>query len=210
MKPDQVYYFVLATLGLSVGSVTYSNQPDTPNALVTVYDEGEIVNVHNTVMAAKYQAIVRVARNTANATGEARARTLLDRIRSLHNRATYDGCYLTGAMSGSSDPVIFAPDDGSGTTKAGTFTANDYILIGSEILKVTSESSPNVTASRAALGTTKAAHSNNDEVKNITQNPIPGELCDSTTSIDGGVLDLGLDDKHRRSWAVNWKVILKT
>ena len=208
MKVDQVYYFVMATLGLSVGSVFYDNEPDSPDSCVTVYGENEIVNVHNTVMTANYQAIIRKAADVANATGEAQARTLLDRVRTLHIRSIYDGCYLTGAMSGSTNPVTFTPDDGSGTTKASTFTVNDYILIGSEILKVT-VASTTITAARAQLGTTIASHSDNDEVINITQNPIPGELCDSAVATTG-ILDLGLDDKQRRLWAVNWKVTLKT
>jgi len=208
MRVDQVRYFVMATLGLSGGSVVYNNMHDTPNALVTVYDDApEKVIVHNTIMIAQYQAIIRIAEDTADTVGEARARTLLDRVRSLHNRETYDGCYLTASMSAVTNPITFTPDNGSGTTKASTFTVNDYILIGSEILKVT-VASTTITAARAQLGTTIAAHSDNDEVKNITQNPIPGELCDSATASDG-VFNLGLDEKGRRMWSVNWKVTLK-
>jgi hypothetical protein len=200
----------MATLGLTGGSVFHSNQPDTPDACVTVYAEPEDVSVHSGTIIARFQAILRIARATAESTGEAQARALLTAVNGLHNRKTYDGVYLAAAMSGTTDPITFAPDDngGSPVAKATTFTVNDYILIGDEILKVTVVSTPNVTASRAALGTTKAAHNDNTEIANITQNPIPYEQCDSTFA-DGGVLDMDCDDKERHEWAVNWTVRLK-
>ncbi len=210
MRPDRVKYFVMATLGLTAANCFHSNQPDFPDACATVYAEPESVNVHSGSILARFQAILRVARATAESTGEAQARSLLTAVNGLHNRATYDGAYLAAEMSATTDPVTFAPDDNAGSpaTKAAAFTANDYILIESEILKVNSVSSPNVIAARAQLGTTKALHANNTEVANITKNPIPYEQCDSTFA-DGGVLDMDCDDKERHEWAVNWTVRLK-
>lgn len=207
MRPDMVRWFIMAQLGASVGVVFYSNQPDSPDACVTVYGEGEKVNVHSSVYLAQFQVIVRHGTFT---TGESWARTILEAVKSMHTLKAYDGMYLSSAMNGTSNPVTFAPDDNGGTpaTKAASFTANDYILIGSEILKVTSVSSPNVTASRAQLGTTIAGHADNSEVFNITKSPIPGEMCDSARA-DGGVISLGLNDKKLYEFSVNWEVTLK-
>lgn len=200
----------MARLALAGTSVFHSNQPDSPDACVTVYAEPEQATVHSSVFHARFQAIVRIARATAESTGEAQARAIFDAVRSLHNRKTYDGVYLSTAMSATTDPVTFAPDDNGRTpaAKATTFTAADYIMIDSEILKVNSVSSPNVIAARAQLGTAKVLHADNAEIHNLTQNPIPGETCDSTYLHEGGVLDMGCDDKERHEWAVNWTVRL--
>ena len=211
MRPDMVRYFVMAQLGLAGTAVYDSNQPDSPNEVVTVYWEpGTKVSVHSTVEVIPYQAIIRVI-STAHATGEARARTLYDAIQGLHNLKAYDGMYLAAAMDATTDPVTFAPDDNGGTpaTKAASFNVNDYILIGSEILKVTGVTSPNVTASRAGLSTTKAIHADNTEVFNITRSPIPGELCDSCHTNGQGIIPMGLDEKKRWEFSVNWEVIVK-
>lgn len=210
MRPDQVRYFAMARLGLTGASVFFGHQPDSPDACVTVYAEPEMVTVHTGVLIARFQAIIRIARGTAESTGEAQARTILSAVNGLHNRKSYDGAYLSALMDATTDPVTFAPDDNGGTpaTKAGTFTANDYIKVGDEILKVNSVASPNVIAARAQLGTTKAAHVDNSEILNLTQNPIPGESCDSSYA-DGGVLDMGIDDNDRHEWAINWVVRLK-
>lgn len=210
MRPDKVRYFVMARLGLAGTSVFYVNQPDSPDACVSVFAETELANTHSTIITARYQAIIRIARDTADSTGEAQARTLQQAVYSLSTRKTYDGAYLSAAMNNSSNPVTFAPDDNGGTpaTKATTFTANDYIMIDDEILKVSSVASPNVTAARAQLGTTIASHLDNAEILNLTQNPVPGECCDCSTT-DEGILDMGCDDKERHEWAVNWEVKIK-
>lgn len=211
MRPDLARYFVMARLGLAGTSVFHSNQPDDPDACVTVYSElGGRVTMHSGIIVAAYQAIIRIARDTAESTGEAQAWTLLNAVIGLHNRKVYDGAYLSASMDGTSNPVTFAPDDNGGTpaTKAAIFTANDYVMIGTEILKVTSVASPNVTASRAQLGTTIATHADNSEVLNITQCPVPSELCDSTY-VEQGILPMGVDEKERREWAVNWFVRMK-
>jgi len=197
----------MAQLGASVGTVFYSNMPDKPDAAVFVHGDGESVNIHSDVYVARYMAIIRHGTYT---TCESWARTILEAVKSLHNRKAYDGMYLNAAMNGTSNPVTFTPDDNGGTptTKAASFTANDYILIGSEILKVTSVSSPNVTASRAQLGTTIASHADNAEIYNITKSPVPGELCDSCRAI-GGINDLGLNEDKLHEFSVNWEVTLK-
>ena len=211
MRPDLAQYFVMARLGLSGTSVFHSNQPDSPDSCVTVYSEvGERVTLHSGIVVASFQAIIRDAFGTAETVGEARARALLNAVNGLHNRKIYYGCYLSAAMNGTSDPVTFAPDDngGSPVTKAASFAANDYVIIGSEILKVNSVSSPNVIAARAQLGTTIATHADNAAVYNISQDPIPGLRCGSTFA-EQGVLPMGLDEKSRREWAVNWFVRVK-
>ena len=207
MRPDMVKYFIMATLGASEGVVFHSNQPDTPNDCVTVYGEPEALNVHSDVYLTKYQALIR---HTTCTTGESWARTILTAVKSMHTRKIYDGMYLNAAMNNSSDPVTFAPDDNGGTpaTKAGSFAANDYVLIDSEILKVSSVASPNVVAARAQLGTAKAVHADNAEVFNLTKSPVPGELCDSARATSG-VLSLGVDEKNFHEFTVNWEVTLK-
>jgi hypothetical protein len=202
----------MARLGLAGTSVFHSSQPDEPDSCVTVYPEiGERVSMHGSVVVAAYQAIIRDAKGTAETVGEARAKALLDAVTGLHNRSIYYGAYLSAAMNNTSDPVTFAPDDNGGTptTKAAIFAVNDYVMIDSEILKVTSVSSPNVVASRAQLGTTIASHLDNAAVHNIMQCPIPTLRCGSTFTDDRGVLPMGLDEKERREWAVNWFVRVK-
>ena len=208
MRVDLVQYFVMATLGHSISTVFYGHQPSDPDNCTTVYAEPEEVNVHSTVELASYQAIIR---HETYATGETWARTIFDAIKEKNSLNTYHGLYLTAAMSGTTDPITFAPDDGSGNTKAAVFTVADYILIGEEMLKVTGVSSPNVTASRAALGSTKAAHLENAEIYNCTQNPIPGKQCDSTFPTEelSGVLPLGFnEDNDTWEFSVNWTVTL--
>lgn len=209
MRPDRVRYFVMASLGLNTTSVFHSFQPEKIDACVTVYDEpGEIVNVHSDVHIMPYQAIVRIASDTAESIGEGQARTLLEAVRSLHGLSVYDGVYLSTAMADTAENTVITVDDGSGTAMHATLIANDYLLIDSEVVRVVSKEGANVTVSRAALGTTKAAHFDNTEVMNITRNPIPGEQCGSTYTEDG-VIDMGADEKNRHEWAVNWKVRVK-
>ncbi len=208
-----VRYFVMAQLGLAGTAVTETDQPDTPNELVTVSWEPDTkASVHYPVVVFSYQAIVRVL--TANkTTGEARAWALYDAIKGLHNLKAYDGMYLNASMNATSDPVTFAPDDNGGTpvSKATSFATNDYVLIGDEIIKVTGVAGSNVTAARVQLSTVKATHADNSEVFNITKSPVPGELCDSCHIPEAGnaIIFMGADEKQRWEWSVNWEVTVK-
>lgn len=210
MTVDKVKYFVMAITGYTDANVDYAGQTDPEsgkNNCIVVLDDGEMSNVFNDVMMARYQAIIR---NTSHEIAESVARTIFNTIREMNSLNAYFGCYLTAAMAGTGTSVTFAPDNGSGTTKASAFAVNDYVLIGSEVLKVTSVSSPNVTASRAQLGTTIAAHSDNDPVYNISHTPIPGMRCDSTNAQDGmGLIPLGHDGRGRHEFSVNWEVRFK-
>lgn len=210
MTADMAKYFVMAITGYTKSAVDYGMQADpetAANNIITVLDEPIISNVHNDVMMARYQAIIR---NTNYQTAESVATALFNAIREMNTLNTYYGCYLTAAMAGTGTSATFAPDNGSGTTKAAAFAVNDYILIGTEVLKVTAVSSPNVTATRAQLGTTIAAHSDNDAVYNITHTPIPGKRCDSTKAQDGmGLVSLGNDGRGRWEFSVNWEVRFK-
>lgn len=207
MRADMVRYFIAAALGADIGTVRYGNQPDSPDNCVTVYAMPEESSVHYDQLKARYQAIVR---NTDDTTAETNARTIYDAVKSLHNLKDYDGMYLAESMSGTTDPIEFDPDDNGGTpaSTATSFSAGDYILIGTEILLVTDVTDDTVTASRAELGTTKAAHADNAEVYNISQSPVPGESCDSCRSTSG-ILSMGIADKQRWEFSVNWEVTLK-
>lgn len=210
MKADKVVYFVMAITGYAKSIVDYGSEYDPPTAVnncIAVIADPVTGNVHNDVQMARYQAIIR---DTSYTTAETAALALFNAVREMNSLNTYYGCYLTAAMAGTGTSVTFAPDNGSGTTKAAAFAVNDYILIGTEVLKVTGVSSPNVTASRAQLGTTIADHSDNDLVYNITHTPIPGKRCDSTHTEDGlGFIPLGHDEKRRWLFAVNWIVRYK-
>lgn len=199
-------YFIMAVTGYSTSAVFDSYQPDKHggdnNNCVTVIEDNETPNAHNSVMLARYQAIVR---NTDKATAETVARSILAAVKESNTLDTYYGCYLTAAIAETGTSVTFAPDNGSGTTKASAFAVNDYILVGSEVMKVTSVASPNVTASRARLGTTIASHADNDAVYNITKTPIPGKRCDSTVA-ESGLIPMGRDEKGRFEYSVNWTV----
>jgi len=210
MKPDIARYFIAATAGVNLSTVYHSNMPDakdtTYDNIIGVFSDGAPrVNVHTGIYIAGFEAIIR---NTTQATAESYAQSIVNAVRSLHNRKTYYSLYLTAAMNNTSNPVSFSPDNGSGTSTSAAFATNDYILIGSEILKVTGVVTTVVSASRAQLGTTIASHSDNDEVKNITQSPIPGYKCDSTFC-DNGIESLGVDDKGRWEYSVRWTVRLK-
>ena len=208
MRPELARFFIKAVLEESTDIIFHSNEPGTPDVVITLYSEDEETNVHSDVYLANYQAIARIAKETANLTGENKARAIYNAVKSQHNLDVYFGVYLTGAMSSSTDPVTFTPDDGSGNTKVAAFNVGDYILIDDEILKVTTVGGSTIIASRAELGTTKAAHSDNDIVYNITKCPVPGMRCMSTKATSD-IMDLGLDEKQRRSFALNWTVRLK-
>ncbi len=213
MNLSTVRYFVAATTGQAIPAVFYGNQPDTPDICTSIFQSGPPdISQHKATLIAKYRATIRSAiidDVTDEATAEALAQALLDRVRILTGRNTYYGVYLTANIAvDAASPVTFAPDNGSGTARATTFTVNDYVLIGTEVLKVTVVATPNVTATRAQLGTAAQAHTNNDPVYNITQDPVPGKRCDSTFA-EFGVLDVGIDDKRRREYDVLWEVRLK-
>ncbi len=209
MRADMAQYHVMAVLEIDDAVSFFANQPDlddkSVDGSVTTYDESDRNNRHSPVLIAAFQAIIR---NKSYVTAEAQARTLYNAVDKVYNRAQFNGFFLTGAMSATSDPVIFAPDDGAAVAKATLFTVGDYIMIEDEILIVTDVSTPNVTASRAALGTTKAAHLDNAEVFNITQSPIPGESCDHSVATQG-VQSMGQDVKLRWEFSVNWAVTMK-
>ena len=205
MRADRVRYFIMAALGLSLTDVYYGNQPAKIDDCVTVYSEDDEMSVHSGVIISSYQAVIR---NKIYTTAESLARSLYDAVHGIHNREAYNAIYLTSSMSAVTDPVSFAPDDGAGSTTAALFTVGDYILIDDEVLKVTIVSSPNVTVSRAQLGTTIAAHDNNDQVHNISENPIPGETTDFSRATTG-VMGLGTDSKQRKEFSLNWNVTVK-
>ncbi|MDX9781169.1 MAG: hypothetical protein RBT66_09060 [bacterium] len=195
----------MAVTGQSDGAVFHSNQPDKVKNCITVFADNEEVNVHNTVTLAKYQAIVR---NEDQNTCETLARLILEAEYEGAGLAVYYGMYLTAAIGNTGTSVTFAPDNGSGTSTAARFATNDYILINSEVMKVTGVTGNNVTATRAQLGTTIAAHADNDFVHNITKNPIPGKQCGSTF-METGLFDLGNDGRGAYEISVNWTVRVK-
>ena len=207
MRADRARLFVMATLGET--GVYYGSMPDAKDGsldnIIAVYGEGADPNPHNGVKHARFQAIVR---NAEYLTGEAKARTIFDAVNGLYGLKAYDGIYLAANMDGTTDPVTFAPDNGAGTSKASALAVNDYFMIDSEILRVTTVNGANVTASRAKLGTAKAAHLDNAEALNLTKVPVPGELC-GTCVPEGDVLELGKDNKDRWEFAVNWTVVVK-
>lgn len=205
MTPDMVRYHIMAVTGQSDSAVFHSNQPNTPKDCITVFAESEEVNVHNTVTLARYQAIVR---NEVQSTCETLARLILEAEYEGAGLSTYYGMYLAEAMLGTGTSATFAPDDGSGTSTAARFAANDYILVDTEVMKVTGVVGNNVTATRAQLGTTIAVHADNSLVHNITKNPIPGKQCGSTF-MEMGLLDLGNDGRGAYEISVNWTVRVK-
>lgn len=210
MKPDRVRYFIIAVTGQPITSVFYNWLPDSPDECIGVFAETEISNVHESTLHARYSAHVRIARDTDDIVGEARARMIFNAVRSMHNRMIFFGAYLSYKMNNVSNPVIFMPDDNGASpkSKSDAFNIDDYILIGSEILQVTAKNGNKITATRAKLGTAVAIHADNSQVWNISQSPIPGERCGSAFATEG-VMSLGLDDKNRRIWAVNWTVRTK-
>jgi len=205
MTPDMVRYHIMAVTGQSDGAVFHSNQPDKVKNCITVFADNEEVNVHNTVTLARYQAIVR---NEDQNTCETLARLILEAEYEGAGLAVYYGMYLAEAMLGTGTSATFAPDDGSGTSTAARFAANDYILVDTEVMKVTGVVGSNVTATRAQLGTTIAVHADNSLVHNITKNPIPGKQCGSTF-MEMGLVDLGNDSRGAYEISVNWTVRVK-
>lgn len=205
MTPDMVRYHIMAVTGQSDSAVFHSNQPNTPKDCITVFADAEEVNVHNTVTLARYQAIVR---NEVQSTCETLARLILEAEYEGAGLSTYYGMYLAEAMDGTGTTATFAPDDGSGTSTAARFAANDYILVDTEVMKVTGVVGSNVTATRAQLGTTIAVHADNSLVHNITKNPIPGKQCGSTF-MEMGLADLGNDGRGAYEISVNWTVRVK-
>ena len=206
MLPNKARFFIMAITEQAGAVVRHSNLPNGTGNDITVFSEQEEPHAHNTVSRIEYQAIVR---NSDRSDGETLARLIAAAVREANSLQGYYGICLTAAMNNSTNPITFTPDDGAGNSKAAQFVANDYVKIGSEILKVTGVAGNNVTASRAALGTTIAAHSDSDDIYNISHDPVPTIKSNSTYS-ETGVLPFGIDDQRRWEFSISWFVRLMT
>jgi hypothetical protein len=96
------------------------------------------------------------------------------------NLQTYASTTLDGAITATATRIKVTADSASTTTSASAFAAYDYVLVGTEVMQITSVDGNTLTVTRGALGTTAATAADDAAITRRTP-PTAADTYASTT-----------------------------